>query len=87
MCSRNLNFIPRRSEVFHIQISGIKKRCDVGICRCSAITLKSGKDGQFEKEGYGQVRSDSLTILLQALKAVLFKGFSRVITNLLNDKN
>lgn len=25
------------------------------LCRCSAIVLKSGKEGQFEKEGYGQV--------------------------------
>lgn len=26
-----------------------------GICRISAVVLKSGKEGQFEKEGYGQV--------------------------------
>lgn len=25
-----------------------------GACRCSAVVLKAGKDGQYEAEGYGQ---------------------------------
>ena len=37
-----------------------------GLCRISAVVLKSGKEGQFEKEGYGQV-----SVCMMSFKHVL----------------